>query len=159
MQALQFGALFEKLPGRITAVRQGKPFAVPMPEAWGGKPGDMVSGKAGDFKATNAIGETYPLAAQVLAEKYEHVAGDIYQTRQDQPVLKEGRLPNPGEIMIETAEGPVPTSSDGIPSVIMTDAGGEFPLSAKNFATFYKAVDEEAQQIMTQIQTWLAGKK
>lgn len=151
---IQFGAQFQKLPNVIVASKQDNPFTLPAP--W--NPDETLEGEAGDFKVTNTkTNETYPLAPAVLAEKYEHVEGDTYQTRTDAPVVKEARLPKQGESFVNTREGQVASIIDGVPSVIMSDEGGEFPIPLDKLNLFYKAVDAEARAIVAHVQAIIDG--
>lgn len=150
---IHFGAQFQKLPNIIIARQQDKPFKLPAP--W--NPDETLEGKAGDYKVTNTkTDETYPLDPNVLAEKYEHVNEDTYQTKTDNPVVLEGRLPEKDEKLIHTREGDVAAYVDGIPSVVLEDEGGEFPLPLDKLTQFYEAIDDEAKQIVAQVKALMA---
>jgi hypothetical protein len=152
-----FGASFQKKPATIRAERQNSAFDMPRPAGWG--PGERPTGEAGDYKVNNLLtGEKYPLAAEVLEQKYEPVAGqqDTFKTREDKPVILEGRLPNPGETTINTHEGPVPAFlENGTPKVVLTDAGGEFPLALDKLTTFYDPIDADAKKLVEQVRQWI----
>ena len=94
--SLSFQAKFKKLPVKIEAKQLKEAFKVPNPWA----KGEMLEGKAGDSLVTNLLnGERYPIQPEVLKQKYEHISGNLYQTRMDKEVLIEADLPKALEIL------------------------------------------------------------
>lgn len=141
---LAFQARFQKLPGKIKAQKMLEEFTVPSPWA----KGEVLKGHKGDSLVTNLLnGEQYPIQPEVLAQKYEHVAGDIFQTRMDKPVYIEADLPKSGEIV--SREGVEKTSHNGMPAMVGIDGAKKpYAIPGDYFLKSYTAVDEAGQKIM-----------
>ena len=142
--SLAFQAKFQKLPGKIKAQKMLEDFSVPNPWA----KGEVLNGKKGDSLVTNLLnGEQYPIQPEVLAQKYEHVSGDVFQTRMDKPVYIEADLPKAAEI--SSREGIEKTSHNGMPAMEAIDGAGKpYAIPGDYFLKAYAAVDEAGQKIV-----------
>ena len=151
--SVAFQARFQKLPGKIKVKQMLNEFTVPNPWA----KGEVLNGKAGDGLATNLLnGESYPISPKVLAEKYEHLSGDIYQTRTSGPVYIEADLPKAAEIV--SREGVEKTSLNGMPSMTAIDGAGQpYSIPADYFVKAYAPTDEASKNIFAQLQDKLSA--
>ena len=145
-----FGATFQKMPGKITAVKMDEPFEVDNP--WGeGK----LQGKAGDSLVTNLLnGEKYPIGPKALADKYEHLEGDVFQTRMDKPVYIEADLPKGDSI--KSREGIEKTNVNGIQAMEAIDAEGKpYAIPGDYFLKAYAPIDEAGRKIVEALKALL----
>lgn len=141
---LAFQAKFKKLPVKIEAQKMKEAFTVPNPWA----KGEVLEGKAGDSLVTNLLnGERYPIQPEVLNQKYEHVAGNIYQTRMDKEVLIDADLPKALEIL--SREGAEKTYVNGIPAMEAIDGAGKpYAIPGDYFMKAYAPIDEAGKKII-----------
>ena len=115
----------------------------------------MLEGKPGDSLVTNLLnGEQYPIGPKALADKYEHVSGDVFQTRMDKPVYIEADLPKGDKIV--SREGVEKTNVNGIQAMEAIDAEGKpYAIPGDYFLKAYKAVDEEGRKILEALKALL----
>lgn len=148
--SVSFGATFQKLPGKITAQKMSEAFKVKNP--WGK---GMLEGKAGDSLVTNLLnGEQYPIGPKALADKYEHLEGDIFQTRMDKPVYIEADLPKGDKIV--SREGVEKTKVNGIQAMEAIDAEGKpYPIPGDYFLKAYAPIDEAGKKIVEALKALL----
>ena len=139
-----FQAKFKKLPVKIEAVQMQEAFKVPNPWA----KGEMLEGKAGDSLVTNLLNnERYPIQPEVLKQKYEHISGNLYQTRMDKEVLIEADLPKALEIL--SREGAEKTYANGIPAMEAIDgAGMPYAIPGDYFMKAYAPIDDAGKKII-----------
>lgn len=150
--SISFQAKFKKLPVRIEATKMLKEFEVVNP--WGkGK----LKGQPGDSLAKNLLnGECYPLSPKQLAEKYEHVSGNIYQTRTDIPVYIEADFPKAAQIM--SREGAEKTVVDGMQAMEAIDGAGQpYAIPGDYFLKAYAPIDAEGQLIVDKLKAIIAA--
>ena len=152
--SVTFGARFQKLPGQIKAVKMDKSFEVDNP--WGeGK----LQGQAGDSLVTNLLnGEQYPIGPKALADKYEPVEGDVFQTRMDKPVYIEADLPKGDSI--ESREGSEKTNVNGIQAMEAIDAEGKpYAIPGDYFLKAYAPIDAAGRKIVEALKALLPKEK
>ncbi|MGE0200934.1 MAG: hypothetical protein AB7P76_08205 [Candidatus Melainabacteria bacterium] len=142
---LTFGALFEKIPTEIQAFRMPGSFVVRDHN----NPAIVHRGHSGDYHVINHLNIQYVMSAPILHRKYAQVGGNTYISH---ATVQEGRFPEPGEKTVQTAHGRMATSVNGIPSIIMSDVSGEYPVPAKDVLALYRPRDQEAEQIFSQLE-------
>lgn len=144
---LAFQAKFKKLPVKIEAKQMQEAFKVPNPWA----KGEFLEGKAGDSLVTNLLnGERYPIQPEVLKQKYEHVAGNLYQTRMDKEVFIDADLPKSLEIL--SREGAEKTYANGIPAMEAIDGAGKpYAIPGDYFMKAYAPIDEAGKNIIDKL--------
>ena len=149
-ESISFGARFRKLPGKISAKEMNEAFQVRNP--WGE---GMLTGQPGDSLATNLLnGEQYPIGPKALAEKFEHLEGDIFQTRTDKPVYIEADFPK-GETIV-SREGVEKTKVNGIQAMEAIDAEGKpYPIPGDYFLKAYAPIDEAGRKIVEVLKSLL----
>ena len=115
----------------------------------------MLEGKTSDSLVTNLLnGEQYPIGPKALADKYEHVSGDVFQTRMDKPVYIEADLPKGDKIV--SREGVEKTSVNGIQAMEAIDAEGKpYPIPGDYFLKAYAPIDEAGRKIVEVLKTLL----
>lgn len=149
--SISFQAKFKKLPVKIEAKKMLKEFEVANP--WGE---GNLKGKAGDSLVKNLLnGERYPISPEALAEKYEHVSGNVFQTRMDKPVYIEANLPKSAQIM--SREGAEKTVVNGMQAMEAVDAAGKpYAIPGDYFLKAYAPVDAEGQAIIDKLNALIA---
>ena len=123
--------------------------ALKVPNPWA--KGEMLEGKAGDSLVTNLLnGERYPIQPELLKQKYEHISGNLYQTRMDKEVLIEADLPKALEIL--SREGAEKTYVNGIPAMEAIDAAGKpYAILGDYFMKAYAPIDDDGRKIIEKL--------
>ncbi len=100
---------------------------------------------------TNLLnGERYPISPDALAQKYEHVSGNVFQARMDKPVYIEPNFPKTAQIM--SREGEEKTVVNGMQAMEAIDAAGKpYAIAGDYFLKTYAAVDAEGQAIIDKL--------